>query len=247
MITITIDDFVYNVHPLFDLYAANKDGYVVNIIKKVLGRGNKMYNGYMNCNVRKHGQNGNKTCLVHRFMWECFNSMIPEGMVIDYINDIKDDNRLCNLQLVSQQQNCLKSTKDRDFTYITNAWKNRKCVKAMNCDTQEFSYYNSTSAVEKHLGISHGTVKRVCDGCYGRKTGRSKKDGHSYKFEYVPKENMPDNYKKSADLRPRMTDDERKKRRKESEKRWGDKAFVCPKCGESLKNRQGYYHKKICR
>ena len=47
MITITTDECVYNVHPIFDSYAANKEGWVMNIIKKVPRRGYKNQNGYM--------------------------------------------------------------------------------------------------------------------------------------------------------------------------------------------------------
>ena len=119
-------------------------------------------------------------------------------------------------------------------------------MKATNCDTRDVSYFNSMFAITQHLGINAGTVKMVCEGCYGYKTERSKKDGHSYKFEYVPEENMPDNYKKSANIRPRMTDEERKKRQKENVRRWRDKAFVCPTCGETFKNEQKYKHQNIC-
>ena len=58
-------------------------------------------NGYLNVCVRKHGQPSQKTCQVHRFVWECHNGIIPEGKVIDHINDNKEDNRLCNLQLMT--------------------------------------------------------------------------------------------------------------------------------------------------
>ena len=64
----------------------------------------------MGCCIRKYGSK-QKTYQVHRFVWECFNSAIPEGKVIDHINNDNEDNRLCNLQLMTQQQ---KSAKDRD-------------------------------------------------------------------------------------------------------------------------------------
>lgn len=44
--------------------------------------------------------------LVHRLVWEAFNGEIPEGMEIDHINTIRDDNRLENLRLVTHKENC---------------------------------------------------------------------------------------------------------------------------------------------
>lgn len=41
----------------------------------------------------------------HRVIWYYFNGEIPEGMEIDHINTIRDDNRLENLRLVSKKEN----------------------------------------------------------------------------------------------------------------------------------------------
>ena len=54
MITITIDDCLYFVHPVYDLYAGSKDGNTINIIKRVPHKGNKKNSGYLNVHVRKH-------------------------------------------------------------------------------------------------------------------------------------------------------------------------------------------------
>ena len=78
MSAIEIEKCVYNVHPFFDLYAANESGEVIHIIKKVPSKGRKQQNGYMGCSVRKYGGRP-KGCQVHRFVWECFNGVIPEG------------------------------------------------------------------------------------------------------------------------------------------------------------------------
>lgn len=79
MTTITIDECVYKIHPVYDLYAGFKDGNVIDIIKKILTKGNKTRSGYMMIGVRKHGQSGQKAYHLHRFVWECFNGVIPEG------------------------------------------------------------------------------------------------------------------------------------------------------------------------
>lgn len=55
------------------------------------------------CMIRAEGGK-QKSYYVHRFIWECYNGLIPEGMEIDCINDIQDDNRLQNLQLVTRKK-----------------------------------------------------------------------------------------------------------------------------------------------
>ena len=201
----------------------------------------------MLCMVRKHGQNGQKGYSVHRFVYECFNGIIPDGKVIDHVNNIKDDNRLCNLQLMTHQENCEKSAKRRDYTFVAKNHQNKKCVKATNSDTNEVSYYNSLYAVQQHLQINAGIVKMVCEGINNSKTGISKQDNCHYKFEYVKKEDMPDNLKKSEKIRSnRVPVEDKKKHHKESMKRWQPKECKCPKCGKTYKNSYRFVHKKKC-
>ena len=248
MSKIEIENCVYCCHPMYDLYAANKAGNVINIIKKVPHKGNEKTNGYMMCGVRKHGQNGQRSVYVHRFVWECFNGLIPEGKVIDHINNIKDDNRLCNLQMMTQQENCKKSAQERDYTFVAKNHQNKKCVKATNTNTNEVSYYNSLYAVQQHHGINAGIVKMVCENLNRCKTGVSKKDNHHYKFQYVKKEDMPENYKKSANIRPqRVSDEDKKKHHKESMKKWYNKEYKCPRCDKVMKNINRQCHNKKCK
>ena len=104
MNNIEIKNCVYKMHPVYDLYAANEAGEVINIVKKDPMKGCKTNNGYMKCNVRKHAQKGQKTYFIHRFVWECFNGLTPDGKVIDHVNNNRNDNRLCNLQMMTQQR-----------------------------------------------------------------------------------------------------------------------------------------------
>lgn len=47
-----------------------------------------------------------KTVSCHRYIYEQFHKCkIPENMVINHINHIRNDNRICNLELVSIQHN----------------------------------------------------------------------------------------------------------------------------------------------
>lgn len=201
MSKIVIEDRVYQIHPIYDLYGADEGGHIINIVKKVPSKGCKHHDGYMRCLVRKHGQNGFKSLSVHRFVWECFNGIITGDKVIDHINNIRDDNRLCNLQLMTQQQNCKKSAKARDYTFNAYNHLNRKYVKAVNQDTYEVTFYNSMHAIQQHLGINAGFVNIVCEGLNRCKTGFSKTDKCRYKFEYMDANELPVNYKRSANKR----------------------------------------------
>ena len=190
MTKIVIEECVYNIHPIYDLYAADENGNIIHIIKKVPTKGVKKHNGYMHCGVRKHAQPSYTTYHVHRFVYECFNGIIPNGKEIDHINDVRHDNRLCNLQLLTPSENGKKAAKNRDYTFTTNNRKNRKCVKATNIETGEVTYYYSLYATQQHLGINYGIVKMVSEGHYGRKSGVSKKDGQSYTFQYIEQLNL---------------------------------------------------------
>ena len=235
---IKISDKNYSMHPVYDLYAASDDGSIINVDNKIPLKGHKSCNGYMKCLVRKNDQML-RIYYVHRFVWECFNEAIPRGKVIDHINDIKDDNRLSNLQLLSQKENNKKSAKNRDYSFVVNNHINKKFVKAIDCSTDEVTYYDSMYAVQQNLGINAGIVKMVCEGTNHCKTGISKKNGVSYKFEYVDKEDMPDDYIKSSRT------GEKRRRLLTDEEKWSNRTFVC-RCGRTMLNKNKNYHKQNC-
>lgn len=58
-------------------------------------------------------------------------------------------------------------------------------------------------AVQQHLGVNAGIVKMVCEGLNNCQSRISKTDNCKCKFEYIQKENMRVDYKKSANKRPK--------------------------------------------
>lgn len=125
-----------------------------------------------------------------------------------YINNVRDDNRLCNLQLLTPSENNKKSAKNRDKN------KTKKCVKATNCSTKEVSYYDSISCCSRYFDRNPGTVVYICNGQKYRESSMSKKDGQKYKFEYIEKENLPGNHHK---ITRRRVSDEHKKEKKNND------------------------------
>ena len=90
-------------------------------------------------------------------------------------------------------------------------------------------------ATQQYLGIVAGIVSMCCQGINNCKSGISKKDGQRYKFEYVKKEDLPDDYNKSMNIRPKRVSD-----------KWQYKEYTCQKCGNSYKNGYKYKHNKRC-
>ena len=74
-------------------------------VKRIIGAfGNKRKDWYLYLSAgpsRKERYN----ILAHRFVWIVFKGEIPDGYEINHINGIKNDNRLCNLELVTKSEN----------------------------------------------------------------------------------------------------------------------------------------------
>lgn len=104
-----------------------EDGTIFNKFGKEVGykAGNK---GYLYVSI-----NGKHT-LKHRFIWSAFYGEIPEGMQIDHINTVRDDNRLENLRLVTDKQN-KNNPKTIEHYKVSNKGKNNK----KNTDTNELT------------------------------------------------------------------------------------------------------------
>lgn len=58
---------------------------------------------------------GKRACSVHRVIWVLAHGAIPDGYEVDHINNIRTDNRLENLQLLSYGENNRKRFSNREL------------------------------------------------------------------------------------------------------------------------------------
>lgn len=102
-------------------------------LKRQLGGKHK---GYRQLNI-----NG-KTCLVHRVIAEAFLDDYSGQLMVDHINGDGEDNRLSNLRMVTNRENCLgfrRKRKGASSKYRGVTWsKARKkwCAHIKDVDTQ---------------------------------------------------------------------------------------------------------------
>ena len=103
---VIIDGKKFYKHPVFSNYAANKNGDVLSLKSKKIIKMFDNGNGYLFFAI--YGKK-RKNYYQHRFVYEVFKGKIPPNLEIDHINNLKFDNRIKNLQLLSHQQNNEKS------------------------------------------------------------------------------------------------------------------------------------------
>ena len=94
----------------------------------------------------------------HRVIYEYFNGRIPAGLQVDHMNNVRTDNRISNLQLLSAPYNCRFCLKQKNNTsgFPGVTWdKARKKWKAkiyIDCKNKHLGYFDSPEvAYEAYL------------------------------------------------------------------------------------------------
>lgn len=117
-----------------------------------------------------------KTYRVHILVYETFNGLIPENMQVNHINEIKADNRLSNLNLMTCKENINWGT---GIERSTKKRINGKCSKpVLQFDLQDnfIKEYPSAMQVERELGFANSNIIKCCKGKY--------KTANGFKWKY---------------------------------------------------------------
>ena len=112
-----------------------------------------------------------KKYLVHRLVWEAFNGSISEGLQVNHINEVKTDNRLSNLNLMTPKENCNFGTRNE-----RSAKKLSKPVLQFTLDNILVKEYPSIHQAERETGFNQGNIVNCCNG--------KRKTAHGFKWRY---------------------------------------------------------------
>ena len=166
---VIIDGEKFYKHPVFSNYAAAKNGDVLSLKTKKIMKMSKNRHGYLYFSICNEKLSKTKTYAQHRFVYEVFKGKIEKCFEVDHCNNLKTDNRIKNLQLLTHKQNIEKS-------------KNKPII-SINIETGEEKRFDSIKTASDELNIHSSYICNVCRKKHKKAT--SKKDGKKYTFRYL--------------------------------------------------------------
>lgn len=150
---------LYEISTSGEIRSIKRIGTNGKILKKHINK-----DGYYQIQLCKNGKG--KTYFVHILVAKTFLNDYDENLQVNHKNEIKTDNRLENLEMMTQKENLNYGTRnDR----ISKSNKNREDVSrkiiAYKYENMEFiGIFDSTKEVERQLGIDHSHVSKCCKG-----------------------------------------------------------------------------------
>lgn len=136
--------------------------------EKILKPGINQY-GYYQVVLCK--QSVQKHYMVHRLVFEAFNCQITEGLQVNHINEIKTDNRLENLNLMTCKENCNWGTRNERSAKKQINGKKSKPVLQFTLDDILVKEYPSIRQAERETGFNQAHIVKCCKGKYKQMYG----------------------------------------------------------------------------
>lgn len=149
-------------------FRKGKNGSLVTVKEKIL-KPTINHKGYYKVPLCKNSKV--KKCSVHRLVYEAFNGQIPEGLQVNHINEIKTDNRLENLNLMTCKENVNYGTGNERRSKKQINGKKSKPVLQFTLEDILIKEYPSVNQVERELGFDQGNIVKCCNGKYKQMYG----------------------------------------------------------------------------
>ena len=164
-----IDSRIKHKHPIFSDYAASKNGNIISLKTEKILKMKDNGNGYLIFKICDKKLEKPQNYRQHRFVYEVFKGVIPRFFEVDHINNIKLDNRIKNLQLLSHKQNIEKSKNKPIISIEVESGKERRYISIKK------------AAIELDINAAH--ISNICR--KKSKTATSKKNQKKYTFRYL--------------------------------------------------------------
>ena len=137
-------------------FRKGKHNSLVFVNEKIL-KSRKDGGGYLRVSLSKEGKI--KTFKVHRLVASAFIDNPNNLLEVNHINEIKDDNRVNNLEWCNKSYNCNYGSRNErmaksKYIPILQFTKEGKLVRK----------WDSITEVEKELGFNHGSISKCCKG-----------------------------------------------------------------------------------
>ena len=145
---VIFDGEKYYKHLVFSNYAANKNGKVFSLKSKKILTMLKGSNGYLFFKICDKKLEKPVNYLRHRFVYEVFKGTIPKCLEVDHINNIKLDNRIKNLQLLTPKQNSGKN--------------NNRPIISINIENKKEIKFISINEAAVQLNIDSSFISKIC-------------------------------------------------------------------------------------
>jgi len=157
-------------------YSSSYRGMAKRDIPKIISPGLTL--GYQVVNIRIMNKGIVHRDYVHRLICRCFDSSYSKDLVINHINGIKNDNRLCNLECITRKQNTQHAIKSGLLVFGTCEKHSRTGLK----NSDAIDIFNSTLST-KELAIKYKISVAAINGI---KTGKTwgKVTGKKYTPRY---------------------------------------------------------------
>lgn len=108
--------------------------------------------------VRLGGKRRQAFQYAHRVIWEVVNGPIPPGLQIDHVNGRKADNRLRNLDLVTQSENVLRALA-KGLMPRGEARSDSKLTEALVRQIRQTVGQVTNSEWAERLGVERSTIR----------------------------------------------------------------------------------------
>ena len=147
----------------FTKYEIYEDGRIWSYSRKKFLKPQTNKNGYKQVGLTDN-EGKRKMYYLHRVVWESVNgSPIPEGYEINHRSEVKTENMISNLELISHKENNNYGTRNFRIAKSNTNGKRSKSVGAFNKNGELVMSFPSTNEARRN-GFDQSAVAKCCNG-----------------------------------------------------------------------------------